>query len=958
MDDRDSQRPDHIVSFGPFRLFAAERLLRKGDEPVLLGGRSFDVLIALVERAGEVVTRKELISRVWPDLTVEEANLRVQITGLRKALGDGRKDARYVVTVPGRGYSFVAPVRHFSTQPSPPSIQTAVSLPLANLPARLRRMVGRDDTVHLLSTQLMMSRFVSIIGAGGMGKTTVAVAVAHTLLSNFGDAVFFVDLAPISDPQLVPATVALALGFTWQTQDPLANFLAFVSDKKILLVLDNCEHVVDVAAILAERVVNEAPQAHVIATSREALRAEGEHVYLLRALECPPEDAALTATDVLLYPAARLFMERATAGGYGSALRDIDGLIVARICRRLDGIPLAIELAASRTGAHGIGGIEALLQNRFGLLWQGRRTSLPRHQTLNAMLDWSYNLLAAHERVILCRLSVFVGDFVLQSACKVVSDADQDDEDAVIVIDSLVAKSLISTSTINGSIWYRLADTTRSYALKKLEENGERDRLARRHAEYYCDLFQRAEAEFGARPISEWLAEHRPRLDNLRAALNWAFSDAGISQLGVRLAAKTVDFWLSTSLLPECYDWCTRALAQPGVEAGTCDEMLLQCGLGISLIRTKGMKAEAEAALTRAAALSEELPDFGYFNHQLLAIFGLWLFSLRAARLRECLALAGKYEVVAQGFGTSEAIATAHRMLGQSQYFLGEFTNAAVSLQRARAWNPTAVRSDDSVRYDADPKVVDLCYEAVTLWSLGFVDKAIWAREEALKQTRDISHPVSLCIALAWPSSVLLAKVGDLETAEDCINELLDHSDKHSLIPYHAFGLCAKGSLMATRGGRVSAERLLRDGLQRMRSIGYLLYYAFFLAEWAMVLASADQLEQAIAEIDAAQRFAEESQSLWCLPEVLRIKGEILLKRDPRDITSVESQFERARALAHNQEGLSWELRAAISLARLLLNRRRSDEARRTLQPVYDRFVEGFDSTDLKTAKALLDSLK
>jgi predicted ATPase/DNA-binding winged helix-turn-helix (wHTH) protein len=483
MDDRDSQRPDHIVSFGPFRLFAAERLLKKDDEPVFLGGRSLDVLITLVERAGEVVTRKELISRVWPDVTVEEAYLRGQITGLRKALGDGRRDARYIVNVPGRGYSFVAPVSHFTTRSSPPSIETTVRLPLANMPARLRRMVGRDDTVHVLSTQLMMSRFVSVIGPGGMGKTTVAVAVAHALLSGFGDAVFFVDLAPISDPQLVPTTVALALGFMWQTQDPLANLLAFVSDKKILLVLDNCEHVIDVAATLAERVVNEAPQAHVIATSREALRAEGEHVYQLRALDCPPEDAALTATDVLLYPAAQLFMEGATAGGYGSELSDNDGQAVARICRRLDGIPLAIELAASRTASHGIAGIEALLQNRFGLLWQGRGTALPRHRTLRAILDWSHDLLDEAERRLLRRLAVFAGGFTLEASAAVMGDP----ESLPTLADSisnLTAKSLVTWDPASVGRW-RLLETIRSYALEKLAESGEVQRIAQRHAEFF-----------------------------------------------------------------------------------------------------------------------------------------------------------------------------------------------------------------------------------------------------------------------------------------------------------------------------------------------------------------------------------------------------------------------------------------------------------------------------------------
>jgi predicted ATPase len=325
---------------------------------------------------------------------------------------------------------------------------------------------------------------------------------------------------------------------------------------------------------------------------------------------------------VLSYPAAQLFMERAAAGGYGSTLSDIDALIVAKICRRLDGIPLAIELAASRTASHGIGGIEALLHNRFGLLWQGRRTALPRHQTLSAMLDWSYNLLAAREKGILRRLSVFVGDFVLRSARTVVSDLDLDEEDATVVIDSLVAKSLISTSTINGSIWYRLVDTTRSYALKKLEENGERDRLARRHAEYYCDLFQRAEAELGARPISEWLAEHRPRLDNPRAALDWAFSPEGDASIGVALTAAAVPLWMHLSLLDECRAQVEQALSSSAssVSLDARCNMQLHAALGGAAIYARGPTAEVGLAWTNALKNAERLGDIEY---QLRALRGL-----------------------------------------------------------------------------------------------------------------------------------------------------------------------------------------------------------------------------------------------------------------------------------------------------------------------------------------------
>jgi DNA-binding winged helix-turn-helix (wHTH) protein len=354
MNDRRNRQSKDVLSFGPFSLFAAERLLKKADEPIPLGGRALDILIALAERAGEVVTHKELISTVWPDVTVEEANLRFQMAALRKALGDGRDGARYISNISGRGYCFVAPVTRSGAAQLVPVIGIATSERVQKLPPRPTRMVGRDDTVRALTQQLQEWRFVSIVGPGGVGKTTVAISVAHALIDGFQGAVFFIDLAALTDAKLVPTAIASVLGLMVQTQDPVVGLLAFIGDRKILLVLDNCEHVIGVAAALAERVVSETPQAHVLATSREALRVEGEHVHLLYSLDCPPEDVGSTAIEVLKYPAAQLFMERAAASGYGAELSDINALIVARSCRRLDGIALAIELAASRVGSLGI----------------------------------------------------------------------------------------------------------------------------------------------------------------------------------------------------------------------------------------------------------------------------------------------------------------------------------------------------------------------------------------------------------------------------------------------------------------------------------------------------------------------------------------------------------------------------------------------------------------------------
>src|SRR5580704_5424261 len=555
-DSRDFQ-PADVLSFGPFNLFAAERLLKKADEPVALGGRAIDILIALVERAGEVVAQRELISRVWPDVTVEDANLRFHIAALRKALGDGRDGSRYVSNVVGRGYCFVAPVTG-SSKPAVSASETTTTERVQKLPPRLMRMVGRDDTVRALAQQLQAWRFVSIVGPGGVGKTTVATSVAHTLSDGFHDAVFFIDLAALTDAQLVPTAVASALGLMVQTQDPVVGLLAFIGDRKILLVLDSCEHVIGVAAALAERVVSEAPQAHILTTSREALRVEGEHVHLLYSLEGPPEDAGLTAAEALRYPAAQLFVERAAASGYGAELSDIDAPIVARSCRRLDGIALAIELAASRVGSLGIRGVAELLDNRFGLLWQGRRTALPRHETLNAMLDWSYSLLSEREKVVLCRLSVFVGGFTLQAAGSVASETDADEAEVIDAVASLVAKSLISATVINESTYYRLLDTTRAYAAAKLAERGEAARIARRHAIFYSEFLEHDEI-IQSLFNEHYLSGYAPHIGNVRAALGWALSDHGDAPVGIELATWAAPLFVGLSLLGECRGWCERA---------------------------------------------------------------------------------------------------------------------------------------------------------------------------------------------------------------------------------------------------------------------------------------------------------------------------------------------------------------------------------------------------------------
>jgi predicted ATPase/DNA-binding winged helix-turn-helix (wHTH) protein len=446
----------HSICFGPFQLVPSARLLQKDGKPVALGNRALDILIVLVEHAGEVVDQRELLSRVWRGLVVSPGNLRVHMSALRKALNDFGPGARYIANVTGQGYCFVAPIGQRDVcAPADLAVVTPLGSGNFELPPALERMVGRDGAVRAVAADLMRARFVTIVGPGGMGKTTVAIAAAHTLMAGFAGAVCFVDLGAVADPNRVVGTVAAALGLG--TQISSVQLIEHIRVERMLLVFDNCEHVIDAAASLAERIFNEASGVHILATSREALRVEGESIYLLAPLDSPSPGPGLKAEVALGYPAVQLFIQRAAASGCRSKLKDKEAQIVADICCKLDGIALAIELAASQVGTHGILGTWNLLQRRAGLHWQGRRTAPPRQQTLWALLEWSYRLLTAAEQLALCRLSALNGAFTVEVAADLVT---------IDTLDALVAQSLLSVLTgDDGLARYRVLETTRTYVL-------------------------------------------------------------------------------------------------------------------------------------------------------------------------------------------------------------------------------------------------------------------------------------------------------------------------------------------------------------------------------------------------------------------------------------------------------------------------------------------------------------
>jgi predicted ATPase/DNA-binding winged helix-turn-helix (wHTH) protein len=471
-------------SFVSFRLLRDQQLLLNGETPVRLGSRAREILTALLERPGVVVSKEELFARVWPKQFVEEGNLKFHVAVLRKALGDGQNGNRFITNVPGRGYCFVAPVETSARADSQGTGSKLRSDEPRHLPAPLSRIVGRSDTIVALATRLPESRFITIAGPGGIGKTTVAVAVADALAATYADGVRFVDLAPLADPSLVATAVGSALGVAVRSDNVIHGLISFLQNKHFLIVLDNCEHVIETAAALAEEIFGSAPGTHILATSREPLRAGGEHVHHLASLATPPSSQELTAAQALAFPAVQLFVERAAASHDTFELTDADAPFVADLCNRLDGMPVAIEIAAGRVNSFGVAELASRLDDRLRLLMRGRRTALTRHQTLHATLEWSYQLLSETERRTLRGLAMFAGIFTWNAAAAVLRESYSGADEVFDSVTDLIAKSLVSASVEKGVSFYRLLDTTRAYALLKLAESGEKNDLARRHAQH------------------------------------------------------------------------------------------------------------------------------------------------------------------------------------------------------------------------------------------------------------------------------------------------------------------------------------------------------------------------------------------------------------------------------------------------------------------------------------------
>jgi predicted ATPase len=907
-----------------------------------------------------VVGKDELIAQAWPGVFVEEGNLRVHIAALRRAMGDGQGGRRFIVTLPGRGYSFVAPisVAQVPGQADVPALAPAPSAPADRLPALLTRIVGRGDVIETLTAQLPRHRFVTVVGPGGIGKTTVALAAADVLRLSYRDGVQFVDLAPITNAALVSSALASVLGLPVGTDSPIPALVAAMRERDMLLVLDSCEHVIDAAARLCEAIFAGAPRVHILATSREAFRVAGERVLRLSPLDTPPETPALSAKQALAFPAVQLFVERASAALDSFALLDDDAPVIAEICRRLDGIALAIELAAGRVDAFGVRGVAARLDDRFRLLRGGHRTALPRHQTLSATLDWSYQLLPEPERVVLRRIAVLGGNFTFDSAAAVATGDGIRLADVFDHVASLVSASLIAVDAAGDTVHYRLLESTRAYARDRLIESGEYDRTARRHAEYFRDLFMRAEAELATRAGMEWNAVYGRQLDNARAALEWAYSLDGDLALGVTLTVFVAPLWTYLSLNEECRSGVERALTILGADPDhdRRREMQLLAALGNTLLYTKGAGTQARAAWLKTLEIAEAVHDKDY---QLRALRGLWADTHNASDHRAALMYAEKFVRVAATSDDATDSLTGDRMMGMSFFFRGELKAARFHIARVLAGYPAATTMLHVIRFQFHPLMIARTNLAGILWLQGFPEQAMEMAERSIADARAIDHARSLTYALAHAACRIALNNGDLEAAGRYVMLLQRQAALDPVGPWDLLGRCWNGLLLIDQGDPVAGSQLLEDALVQFPKNSFHLRYTSFLGSLADAWSRAGETAKAQAAIAEALAICDHNDERWGYAELLRIKGEILVREGaPGAAAAAEGCFAQSLDWARRQDALAWELRTATSLARLRRDEGRIAEAHALLESVYRRFEEGFDTNDLKSARNLLDGLR
>jgi predicted ATPase/DNA-binding winged helix-turn-helix (wHTH) protein len=945
--DRGTHAEDGALSFGQFELQPYRRLLLRDRIPVKIGDRAFDLLDILIQRRGDVVAKEELIAHVWPNVFVHETNLKVNMSNLRRILGDTGQTPTYIATISGRGYQFIAPVveKAGATVEFSPALQNTESTVLPEI----CEVIGREKEIDDVVRWLEQRRMVTLVGPGGVGKTTVAIAAARGLMDAFPDGICFIDLSAHDSEAQVADVVASSLGVRGNPIDATRAIVESVGSRKKLIILDSCEHVIHSARALVSEIFQSDTASRILVTSRERIASREETVIQIGTLPVPQGNGALSAEEALRFASVELLVARAREWNDFS-FHSAQANAIAAICRSLDGLPLALEIAASQFDKHEPVEIVSMLDEHLASFDNWNANAPSRQRTLRATLDWSYRLLSADEAVIFRFLSIFAGSFDLESALAVLGPLGFDAYQITIGLGALVGKSLVAAHADDVSLSYRLLDSARLYAAEQAKRDDRIGLVWDSYASHLVTLFARAEDELMWRKTSEWRAQYGPRLNDLRQALDWCFGRGGRPDVGTRLTTSALVLWDEFSNVTEAQPRIVQALAY--AESRDLDVMSL-AKLAFAhawyLMYAKQIPPESVEAWKLAIDYAQRS---GELLLHLRALWGFAGYLCHTGRYERTLAILDDYRRLAVAGEQWAALPDCDWLYAVAEIYLGRLTSARDRLEKLEPNNPLISSKTHLARIVVDRSMMLRTYLSLALWVTGKPERALAIAQEVSTFDKDIRHLVSQICHAAWsrlPIAFWNDDLAALSTYTAKIRSYLEIENIQVWHPVHRF----HQALVDYHDGDKQALRAMRDAIDDLIESNLIVRVPSYLGLLSEALLREDRLDDARSTIREALALADRHREAWTTPELLRISANIGLATG--DKPGGLEELWRARHHALDIGAIFFALRASNDLADAYLADGQPQRAIGCLQPIFAHYTEGFATHDLVRSSRLLD---
>jgi non-specific serine/threonine protein kinase len=917
------------VAFGDFVFDSDTRELLCGGNRVTLSPKAFQLLEVLIENRPRALSKSVLHDRLWANTFVVEANLSNLVGEIRHALGEDSRTPRFVRTVPRFGYAFQCvetnPEQPFQRDDEHGSDLVGPSVtPLVfgrdrssrnNLPQQLTRFIGRQRELAAVRSLVSQTRLTTLCGAGGIGKTRLALEVARDCLDDYADGIWLVEFASISDRQLIPQTVASALDLREECGRSMTDAVAgYLKSRNLLLVLDNCEHVIGAIAQLADILLRNCPNLRVLATSRESLAIAGETLFRVPPLSLPDAATEPDAASLGKHEAVELFVERVRAVKATFVLDESNAALVAKVCIHLEGIPLAIELAASRMKVLSIEQIAARLGHCLKLLRGGSRTALPRHQTLLAAIDWSYNLLSETEKTLFHRLSVFSGGWTLEAAENVCVGGPVERDNLLELLSGLIDKSLVSLDERDGQHRYRFMMALLEYAQERLLQTHEAVAIHRAHAGFFNGLVLEGESRSMSAGENTWLDRIKLEYDNIRSVLSWTSKEE--PEAGLRLAAALWRFWYLNGYWQEGRRWLEEMLTrQPASTDGVVRAKAINRLASIAVLQGNGATAQELATQALSVARESAGRSEAAFALNTMAIIAGEQCNFSAARafLEESLG-------IRRELGDQALTASTLNNLGILSTRQAEFDDA-------RAFYEESLANFREVG-DRHGMATTLLNQGELAIRAGDRSSAQLKIQEALTLAKELKDRSLIPVAMNSLGKVLLSEGNDL-AASQLINETLDVfrdlGDKHRI----ATTLVSLGTLAEHRGCDLEAQSLYEESVARCRELGDQLELAASLNCLGRLVARQGDHATAQARHQEALRI---SQQVGSRPGIARsLNGLADLARLEGDYATASSLYKKSLAAWWDLSNTPESLQTLENLATVMIASGQSEPSVRIL---------------------------